>query len=112
MRTTSLRAFTVGVSIRVRLLIGISGDFREDRDGPFYVYFNIHTKSFEQTPYLRKWNSVVPNSDSNSARPVLCSDPVRASSVGRKVESASLRARVKTQGYLRRAIDDAKRGSC
>jgi len=59
-----------------RLLIGISGDFREDRGGPFYVYFNTRTKSFEQTPYLRKWNNIVANSDSNSARHVLCSEPV------------------------------------
>ena len=95
-----------------RLLIGISGDFQEDRDGPFYVYFNTRTKSFEQTPYLRKWNSIVPNSDSNDARPVLCSEPVEPIPTGRKVESASQRARVKTQGDLHRAIDDAKRGSC
>jgi len=61
-----------------RLLIRVYGDanYREDKPQPFYAYFNTSTKSFEQTSYLRKWNSIVANSDSNSARQVLCSEPV------------------------------------
>ena len=61
-----------------RLLIGVYGDanYREDKPGRFYVYFNTRTQSFEQTPYLRKWNETVSKSDSNDHRDVLCSEPI------------------------------------
>jgi lysozyme inhibitor LprI len=57
-----------------RLLIGVYAETSER--GPFYVYFNTRTKSFEQTPYLRQVNKNVTNLTSDYATDVVCVEPL------------------------------------
>jgi hypothetical protein len=57
-----------------RLLIGVFAETSER--GPFYVYFNTRTKSFEQTPYLRQVNKNVAELTSDYAIDVICVEPV------------------------------------
>ena len=57
-----------------RLLIGMHPGVGER--GPFYVYYNTHTKTLEQTPYLRQVNKAVAKLARDYATDIVCAEPM------------------------------------